>query len=91
MRKTKSGFRGYAFLTDSQKLAIQDAYQEYMRVTPDPEHVDVGHAVACAANTGLKLTGREWNGEQGGEAFAAALTFLVMSGAIKLSDTGKLK
>ena len=73
----------YSTLIQADRLAIQRAYRDAVRMGSDSLH-----AAACAAKDGLGLTVAEWTAQDGTEAYAAALTHLVHSGTIKLAGEG---
>jgi len=81
MKGEKEMFTRYANLTEEQQDRIVDAF----RYARDVGRSDPGHAAACAACNGLSLTTKQWNSKIGSDAFAAALTTLVMKGEINLS------
>ena len=72
----------YANLTNDQKSAIRLQYRAAIQMNNG--HTE--QAVAVAADNGLRLTVRQWNGKAGANAFAAALATLVMAGDVKIAD-----
>ncbi len=74
----------YSDLTDAQKADIIREYRGFMYLGTDPNQ-----AAAVAARNVLVKTNRGWGGKKGGNAYAAALTTLVMAGEINLTDAKK--
>ena len=74
-------FKRYATMTNEDKDRVVEQYRYAIFMGSDP-----GHAVACAASSGLGLTNNQWNSGIGADAFAAAMATLVMRKEIKLVD-----